>query len=90
MTELRADYGDEFEKVVGDVRNTLIDKAEMEAYDEIKMVSKGQGVAAYGVICRWFMEVFKLGLAEQARRLMHPDPSEMRKSSRSMWRCGQI
>ncbi len=48
-------------------------KADMEAFDEIKMVLKGQGVAC-GAMCRWFADVSGLGLAEQARRLMHPDP----------------
>ena len=74
VTGLRADYGDEFEKASGDVWNILIDKAEMEAYDNIQMVPKGQGVVAYGVMCRWSADVSGLGLAEQARRLMRPDP----------------
>ena len=46
----------------------------MEAYDKIKMVPKGKGVIAYGIMCRWFTDVSGLGLAEQARKLMHPDP----------------
>ncbi len=58
----------------GDVLNILIDKAEMEAYDKIKMVPKGQGVVAYGFLHRWFTDVSGLGLAEQARMLMHPAP----------------
>ena len=49
-------------------------KAEMEAYDKIKMVPKGEGVIAYGIMYRWFTDVSGLGLAEQARKLMHPDP----------------
>ena len=52
----------------------MIDKAEAEAYDKIKMVPKGQGVVAYGVLHRWFADVSGLGLAEQARRLMQPGP----------------
>ncbi len=52
----------------------MIDKAEMEAYNKIKMVPKEQGVVAYGVMYRWFTDVSGLGLAEQARRLMNPDP----------------
>jgi len=62
----------EFEKVSGDVWNVLIDKAEAEAYDKIKMVPKGQGVVAYGVLYRWFTDVSGLGLSEQARMLMQP------------------
>ena len=38
------------------------------------MVPKGQGVVAYGVLYRWFTDVPGLGLAEQARMLMHPVP----------------
>ena len=58
----------------GDIWKILIDKAEAEAYDKIKMVPKGQGVVAYGVLYRWFTDVSGLGLAEQARMLMHPAP----------------
>ncbi len=38
------------------------------------MVPNGQGVVAYGVLYRWFLDVSGLGLAEQARMLMHPAP----------------
>ena len=74
VTGLRTEYGEEFERASGDVWNILIDKAEMEAYDKIKMVPKGEGVIAYGIMYRWFTDVSGLGLAEQARKLMHPDP----------------
>ena len=40
-----------------------MDKAENEAYDEIKMVHKGEGVMAYGVLYRWFIDVSGLGFA---------------------------
>ncbi len=72
----RADYGDEFEKVSGDVWNVLVYKAEMEAYDKIQMVPKGQGVVAYGDTCRWFADASGLDLAEEARRLTRPVPPE--------------
>ena len=42
VTGLRGEFGDEFDKVSGDVWNILIDKAEAEAYDKIKMVPKEQ------------------------------------------------
>ncbi len=45
-TGLRGQFGDEFGKVSGDVWNILIDKAEGDAYDKIKLVPKGQGVVA--------------------------------------------
>ncbi len=52
----------------------LIDKAEAEVYDRIKTIMQGRGLKAYGVVYRWFTDVSGLGLAEQARRLMHPEP----------------
>ena len=57
VTTLREQYGDVFTKVSGDIWNILIDRAEAEAYDKIKMVPKGQGVVAYGVLYRWFTDV---------------------------------
>ncbi len=74
MTGLKGEYGDEFDKVSGDVWIISIGKAEMEAYDKTKMVPKGRGVVAYGVLRRWFADVSGLGLAEQAQMLMHPAP----------------
>ncbi len=50
VTGLREEHGEELHKVFGDVWNILIDKAEAEAYDKIKMVPKGQGVVTYGVL----------------------------------------
>ncbi len=38
------------------------------------MVPKGQGAVAYGVLYGWFTDVSGLGLATQARMLMHPAP----------------
>ncbi len=35
------------------------------------MVPEGQGVAAYGVLYRWFTDVSGLVLAEPARMLIH-------------------
>ncbi len=58
----------------GDVWSILIDKAEMEAYDKIKMAPEGQRVVAYGILYRWFTDVSGLCFAEQARMLMHPTP----------------
>ncbi len=40
------------------------------------MVPKGLVVFAYGVSCRLFTDVSGLGLAEQARMLMHPTPAQ--------------
>ncbi len=51
-----------------------MDRAESEAYDKIKKKHKGDGVAAYGCLYRWFTDVSGLDLAEQARMPMHPSP----------------
>ena len=58
----------------GDIWRVLFDKADAEVYDKIKMGPKGQAVVVYGVLYRWFTDVSGLGLAEQARMLMHPVP----------------
>ncbi len=76
MTGLRGKSTDEFIKISGDVWNTLIDKADMEAYDKIKVVSKGKGVVADGFLCCLFTDVSCLGLAEHAQMLMHPAPPQ--------------
>ncbi len=52
----------------------MLDTAEMEAYDKIKMVPRSHGVAACGVLHRWLTDVSVLGLAEQARTLTRPAP----------------
>ncbi len=51
-----------------------IDKAVMDADDKIKMAPEAEGVVAYGVVLHWFTNVSGLGLAEQARLLVHPAP----------------
>jgi hypothetical protein len=67
---LRMTHGGEFERVSEDVWNILLG----EAYDKIRMVRKGAGATAYGVLKFWFTDGSGLGLAEQARMLMHPSP----------------
>ena len=67
-------YGGYFTRVSEDMWNVSLDKVENEAYDNIKMVHKGDGITAPRVIYRWFIDVSGLGLAEQARLLMHPSP----------------
>ncbi len=73
-TKLRADYGDGLEKVSRGVWNILIEKAEMEAYDEITMVPKEQGFVAYGVMCRWFADGF--GACGASLEIDAPRPTE--------------
>ena len=63
-----------WQELTKDVYKILIDKADGEAYDKIKMVPSGDGMRAYGVLYRWFTDVSGLGLVEQSRRLMHPEP----------------
>ncbi len=57
MEELGATYRGESVRLSGNVWNILLDKAENEAYDKIKMVHKGEGITAYGVLYRWFTDV---------------------------------
>ncbi len=61
VTRLKEECGDVFALASGDVWYVSIDKAEMEAYDKIKMVRKGEGINAYGVIYHWFTDVSGLG-----------------------------
>ncbi len=49
-TRLRAHCADGCEKASGNLWNSLIDEAEMEAYDKIKMAPKGQRVVACEVM----------------------------------------
>ena len=51
-----------------------MDKAEGEAFERIRMVGDHQGILAYAKMYRWFTEISGLGLSEQTRRVMHPDP----------------
>ncbi len=45
VTRLREEFGDEFDKVSGDVWNIFNDKT--EAYDKIKMLPKSRGAVAF-------------------------------------------
>ena len=74
LESLSIDYPELYQNVSGDVWKILIDKAEAEAYDKIKSLPQGEGMRAYGVLYRWFTDVSGLGLAEQAKRLMQPEP----------------
>ena len=47
VENLRGHCGEEIRRVSGDVWNILLDKAENEAYDKIKIVHKGNGVTVY-------------------------------------------
>ena len=74
LENLSSHYGGVFVDASGDVWKVLIDKAEAEAYEKIKALPQGEGLRACGVLLRWFTDVSGLGSAEQARRLMHPEP----------------
>ena len=52
----------------------ILDKAEGDAYDKVRSVPERQGVLRYGKLYQWLTEVSGLGLTEQTRRLIHPDP----------------
>ena len=45
-----------------------------EAYEKLRAIPELMGIKAYCCVYRWFTEISGLGLSEQARRLMHPDP----------------
>ncbi len=47
VTGLKGECGHEFDKATGNVWNILFDTAEIEAYDKIRVVPKGQGVVAF-------------------------------------------
>jgi hypothetical protein len=53
-----------------------MDKAEGDTFIKIKSVKENDGVSAYLILYRWFTDISGLGLSEQARRLMHPDPAK--------------
>ena len=73
--KLEEKYGDEFmDEWSAKLYTVLMDKSEGEAYDKIKGVSGRDGVEGYAKVYQWFTEISGLGLAEQARRLMHPEP----------------
>ncbi len=76
MSTLHAVYGKTLEEASGVTWKVLIDKTEAEAYDKIKMIAQEKGVNSNGVLYRWLTNVIGLGLAEQARRLIHPPPRE--------------
>ncbi len=40
------------------------------------MIPQGEGLRTCGILYRWFADVSGLGLAEQARISMHPDPTK--------------
>ncbi len=74
MGAFSRDYGSIFGEASMDLWKVLIDKTEAEAYDKIKTITQGHGLQAYGMVYRWFTDASGLGLAEHARRLMHPEP----------------
>ncbi len=62
--KLKEPHREVYRIVSGDVWNILMDKAENEAYDKIKMVHKREGITNYGSLYRWLTDVSGLGLAE--------------------------
>ncbi len=89
VENLRITYGEEFERVSGDVWNILLDKAENEVHDKNKIVHKGEWISAHGVFYRWFTDMSGFRFVEQARMMMHPSPPKRKKHLRITWRCGR-
>ena len=76
---LSIDHPALYKSASGDIWKISIDKTEAEAYEKIKSLPQGEGMRAYGVLYRWFTDVSGLGLAEQARELMHYEAPKMEK-----------
>ncbi len=45
-------YGEELREASADVWRVLLEKAEAEAFDNIKMIPQGEGIKPYGVVHR--------------------------------------
>ena len=76
--EMRQTLQDEYDdglldEISQNLYTILMDKSEGDAYDKIKGISTRDGIVGYSRVYRWFTEISGLGLAEQARRLMHPE-----------------
>ena len=79
LDELTHTLQDEYEQnLLGvmsqDLYTIRMDKSEGDAYDKVRSVPERQGLLAYGKLYQWFTEVSGLGLTEQTRKLIHPDP----------------
>ena len=57
LMRLRGEYGAVEQEASRDIWSILIDKAESEACDKIKMIPQGEGIRAYGVVHCWFTDV---------------------------------
>jgi hypothetical protein len=55
-------FGEELWETSANICKVLVDKAEKEAYDKIKMILQGEGIKAYEVVYHWFRDVSGLGL----------------------------
>ena len=55
------------------MHKVIIDKAEGVSYGKIKAVNQGEGMKEHAILYMWSTGVSGMGLAEQARRLMHPE-----------------
>ena len=75
MDELEQEFGEGLVKEFSrKIYTILLDKAEGDAYDKSHPVPERDGVAGYSKVYQWFTEVSGLGLTEQAKRLIHPEP----------------
>ena len=59
-----------------DIRSTLIDKAAGDINTKIRSAKSKSGAYLYADIYKWFTETSGLGLAEQAIKLINPDPAK--------------
>ncbi len=73
ISNLHAIYGKTLSEASGDIWKVPMDKTDAEVYDKIKMIVQGEGVKPHALVWRLFTDVSGSRLAEQARRLVHPD-----------------
>ena len=71
---LSIDYEGILFEASGDVWKVLIDKTEAGTYEKVEALPQGEGVRACRALYRCFADVSGLGVAQHARRLMHPEP----------------
>ena len=57
-----------------DLLNVLMEKAVGTVNTKVTNGEAKGGIHVYTEVYKWFTETSGLGLAEQARKLMHPDP----------------
>ena len=74
MKDTRAHRVKAQEKLDKDLKCVLVDKAAGTVHTKVVNGMPKGGVYVYTDVCKWFTETSGLGLAEQAVKLIAPDP----------------